>query len=168
MPGDRLTPELREHLRRDDHDVQGWAPEPPPGDLACASALVDRLTEITRPVAGTIRTWVDGVPVVHHPAGAPIACASGDDWLIVRSGMPPGALAVADQGPSGGDGDTGAPTGIGPAGIGPEEMGSEWVRLDPWATDAAFARTPQLLRTHVQRAMQLAGERAGERATRRA
>jgi hypothetical protein len=131
---------LRAWLTRDDHDVAGWAPDPPAAELRCAPELVERLTQVARPAArDAARVWVEGCPVVHHPNGAPIACAYGADTLVVRSGEPAGALAPAA--PVGGLDDT-------------------WVALDPWAVDTSFARTGELLKMHVHRAYELAGARA--------
>jgi hypothetical protein len=76
---------------------------------------------------------------VHHPSGAPIACASGDDVLVVRSGEPAGALA---------------PPRLVAA------LPDPWVELDPWAVDTSFARTMELLKMHVHRAFERAEARA--------
>jgi hypothetical protein len=126
-----LDASLRDWLTSDEHDVNGWEPVPPLETLHCHPDLVERLTEIARPVRGVCRSWVDGCPVVHHPAGAPIACARGTNWLVVRSGRPAGALAPARQ---------------------TEGLGPPWVDLDPWAADVTFAKTLEMLRAHVRAA----------------
>ena len=77
-----------------------------------------------------------------HPRGRPIAAAAGTAWLVVRSGLPAGALRAARRCTS---------PGLDRAG---------WVELDPWAPDVAFARAIDLLRAHVARVpTQLAGGR---------
>jgi hypothetical protein len=127
-------------LTADDHDVAGWAPEPPLDELHCHPDLAERLTEVSRPVVrGAARVWVDGCPVIHHPRGAPLACASGTGVLVVRSAEPAGALAAS-----------GKTSGLDPT----------WVDLDPWAPDTAFARSTELLRMHLRRASELAEARA--------
>jgi hypothetical protein len=45
---------------------------------------VARVSEIARPILGTVRVFVGGCPVIHHPSGQPIAAASGTAWLVVR------------------------------------------------------------------------------------
>ncbi len=135
-----MTPELAAWLTGDDHAVEGWAPEPPAGELHCAHRLVARLSEAGRSAERTIaRAWVDGCPVLHHPRGAPLACAWGDGSLVIRSAQSAGALTTAST--TAGLDDT-------------------WVDLDPWATDTSFARTTELLRMHVRRAYELAEARA--------
>ena len=138
-----LSEPLAAWLRSDAHDVgdavDAWTGErlrdPSIGELRCHPDLVERLTQIARPIRGTRRVWVDGCPVVHHPSGAPIACATGTSRLVVRSGLPPGALLSPWHTP-----------GLDPA----------WTDLDPWAADITFARSVELLRTHVRRAYDLA------------
>ena len=135
----QLSPELEAWLCSDGHDVEGWAPDPPLATLHCRPDLVQRLTEVARPIRDARRAWIDGSPVVHHGAGPPIACARGTSLLVVRSGLPAGALA-ADWNTTG--------------------LTSDWVDVDPWAADVTFATTTELLRMHVQRAYDLAEARA--------
>ncbi len=118
-------------LTSDDHDVSGWQPPPPLDTLHCHPDLVARLDQVALPTRGVRRAWVCGCPVVHHPSGAPIACARGTSQLVVRSGRPAGALASSW-----------------PA-VG---LGDEWIDLDPWASDVTFARALELLRAHVHAA----------------
>jgi hypothetical protein len=73
--------------------------------------------------------------VVHHPSGPPIAFATGTSRLVVRSAQPAGALVSPWRTPG---------------------LDDAWVDLDPWADDVTFARTLELLRTHVRRAYDLA------------
>jgi hypothetical protein len=128
-----LDEPLLRWLTLDAHDVDGWAPEPPLPELRCHPDLVERLAEIARPVRGVCRAWVEGAPVVHHPAGAPIACATGTSRLLVRSGEPAGALTSRWRA----------------SGLPPD-----WVDLDPWASDVTFARAIELLRAHIRRAFE--------------
>ncbi len=121
---------------RDDHAVAGWEPEPALDALRCHPDLVARVAAVCRPVAGTARVFVAGCPVIHHHNGRPIAVAAGTRWFAARSDRPVGALAS----PS-------------PAGV----PGPDWVELDPWSADIAFAKSTDLLRAHVQRAYDLAG-----------
>jgi len=131
-----LEPALLEWLGRSEHlPVTGWEPDPPLDALHCHPDLVARLAEIARPVRGTARTFVAGCPVIHHPAGQPIAAASGTSWLVVRSAQPAGALASHWH-----------TNGLAP----------EWVDLDPFAPDVALARGIDLLRAQVARAFELA------------
>jgi hypothetical protein len=134
-----LAPELLAWLRSDDQVVDGWAPDAPIDELRCHPDLVERLTQIARPQRGAARVWVTGCPVVHHRDGPPIACATGTSRLVVRSAQPAGALASHWQTPG---------------------LDAAWVDLDPWAADVTFARTLDMLRAHVARAYELAGERA--------
>jgi hypothetical protein len=129
----RPVPAVLDWLVRADH-VPGrdWAPEPPIAQLQCSPELVGRLAEIARPIAGVRRRFVAGCPVIEHPGGRPIAAAADASWLAVRSGLPAGALR------------TGRPP--------TPRLDPDWVELDPWAADAAFARTVDLLRGHVARA----------------
>jgi hypothetical protein len=126
-----LSESLRAWLASDDHEVEGWAAEPPVEQLRCHPDLNERLTQISRPVRGTCRVFIDGCPVVHHPVGPPIAFATGTSRLVVRSAQPAGALASKWRTPG---------------------LVDAWVDLDPWAADVTFARTLELLRTHVRRA----------------
>jgi hypothetical protein len=130
-----LNDALRTWLTSDGHDVTGWDAEPPREELQCHPDLVERLTQIARPIAGVRRAWVSGYPVVHHPSGTPIACAGGTNWLVVRSRRPAGALA-SEWHTSG--------------------LGDGWVDLDPWAADVTFARTIEVLRGHVRAAFERA------------
>jgi hypothetical protein len=134
-----LSPTLLTWLTSDDHDVDGWADDLPIQALRCHPDLVQRLTEISRPVNGACRVWVDGCPVVHHRAGPPIGCARGTNTLVVRSGLPAGALASPERTPG---------------------LDDTWIDLDPWAADVTFAKTIELLRMHVRRAYDLAETRA--------
>lgn len=134
-----LPEALRAWIQRDDHAVDGWAPDLPIDELHCHPDLVERLTQIARPQRGVVRAWVSGCPVVHHPTGPPIACATGNSRLLVRSSRPAGALASRWHTP---------------------ELDAAWVDLDPWAADVTFARTLDALRAHVARAFALAEERA--------
>jgi hypothetical protein len=110
----------------------GWEPEPPLEELRCHPDLVARLAEVARPIGAARRRFVAGCPVIEHPNGQPIAAAAGTGWLAARSGLPAGALACAQPGPHSLEGD--------------------WVELDPWAPDAAFAHATDLLRAHIARA----------------
>lgn len=134
-----LPYDLLAWLRRDDHTVDGWASDVPIEELHCHPDLVERLTDIARPQRGAARVWIAGCPVVHHGNGAPIACATGTSRLVVRSALPAGALASRWHTP---------------------DLDPAWVDLDPWAADVTFARTLDVLRAHVARAYELAGERA--------
>jgi hypothetical protein len=127
-----VNPELIAWVASDDHQVEGWAPEPSLDELQCHPDLVERLAEIARPLRFGVRVFVAGCPVLHHPGGSPIACASGTRVLLVRSGQPAGAL-VSDWAV-------------------PHELDASWVSLDPWATDVTFTRTVGLLREHMRRA----------------
>ncbi len=130
-----LSEPLRAWLASDAHDVDGWADDLPLERLRCHPDLVERVTQISRPVPGTCRVWVDGCPVVHHPAGAPIACATGTSRLVIRSAQAAGALVSGWRTPG---------------------LDAEWVDLDPWAADVAFAHALELLRMHLRRAYDLA------------
>jgi hypothetical protein len=138
-----LSEPLAAWLRSDAHDIDDrvadptdeWSRDLPIEQLRCHPDLVERLTQIARPVRGTRRVWIDGCPVVHHASGAPIACATGTNRLVVRSAQPAGALVPRWHTP-----------GLDPA----------WRDLDPWAADVAFARTLELLRMHLRRAYGLA------------
>jgi hypothetical protein len=131
---------LREWLMRDvDDPVDGWEPVPPYEELRCHPDLVERLAEVSKPVGGVRRVFVDGCPVIHHAQGRAIAAAWGTACLTVRSARPAGALATRNQPLAG--------------------LDAAWVMLDPWAPDVALSRTIDLLRTHVARAHDLA-ERA--------
>jgi hypothetical protein len=80
-----LEPALVEWLARTDHaPVTGWAPEPPLEELHCNPDLIERVSKISRPIKRTVRVFVAGCPVIHHPAGPPIAAASGTSWFVVR------------------------------------------------------------------------------------
>jgi hypothetical protein len=70
--------------------------------------------------------------VIHHPQGRPIAAAAGTSWLVVRSALPAGALRSAQPLD--------------------EQLDPDWVELDPWGVEVAFAPTIDLLRGHVARA----------------
>ncbi len=131
-----LDPSLLAWCARDDHAVAGWEPEPAVEALHCHPDLVARVAAVCRPVAGTARVFVAGCPVIHHRNGRPIAVASGTRWFAARSDRPVGALAPA------------APCGV---------PGPDWLELDPWSADLAFAKSTDLLRAHVQRAYDLAG-----------
>ena len=132
-----LEPALVEWLARADHEPErGWAPDPLIGDLRCHPDLVARVAEIARPIGDVRRRFVAGCPVIHHPRGRPIAAASGTSWLVVRSALPAGALRSAQPLD--------------------EELDPDWVELDPWGVDVAFARTIDLLRGHVARAYERA------------
>ena len=125
-----------EWLTADAHDaVAGWADDLPIGELRCHPDLVERLSQCARPVQGACRVWIEGRPVIHHPAGAPIAWASGMQEFGVRSAQPAGSLASSSVVPA---------------------LATPWVLLDPWAVDVSFARTLELLRMHVRRAYELA------------
>ena len=135
-----MTPEVTAWLNGTSHEVAGWAPDPPPDALHCERPLVTRLSEAGRTAAPAMaRVWVDGCPVLHHPNGAPVACAWGACSLVVRSAQAPGALTPASTTPG---------------------LDDTWVDLDPWAVDTTFARTSDLLRMHVRRAYELAEARA--------
>ena len=126
-----LPPLLLAWLTSDDHTVEGWEPDLAVEELQCHPDLVERLTSVARPVRGTTRTWVDGSPVIHHRGGAPIACARGTSWLVVRSSTPAGVLTTPWL------------TAV---------LDSAWVDLDPWAADVTFTTSTELLRSHMQRA----------------
>ena len=120
------------------HDpAPGWEADPPLDELHCHPDLIARLSEVARPIAGVRRRFVGGCPVIEHPQGCPIAAAAGTSWLAVRSDLPAGALRV------------GAPT--------ITALGSDWLELNPWSENVAFARALDLLRAHLARAYQLAG-----------
>ena len=134
-----LEPALLEWLGRADHAAAaGWEADPPLEALHCHPDLVTRLAEIARPVRGTVRKFVAGCPVIHHPEGQPIAAASGTSWLVVRSAQPAGALASPWH---------------------THGLAPEWVDLDPFAPDVALARGIDLLRAQVARAFELASAR---------
>jgi hypothetical protein len=133
----RLDAALVAWLASDEHDVGGWQPEPPIDRLRCHPDLVARVDQVARPQRGACRVWVAGVPVVHHPAGAPIAFAQGTSVLAVRSAQPPGALASRWS---------------------IDGLDPSWVSLDPWAADVTFAKTLEMLRAHVARAYRRASE----------
>ena len=134
----KLAPTLLAWLVRADHDPEpGWAPDPPIGELRCHPDLVARLAEIARPIGDARRRFVAGCPVIQHPRGRPIAAASGTSWLVIRSALPAGALASRWSHDD-------------------EDLGGDWVELDPWGVDVAFARTIDLLRGHVARAYERA------------
>jgi hypothetical protein len=134
-----LPSELLAWMQRDDHTVDGWAPDLAIEELHCHPDLVERLSQIARPQRGAGRVWISGCPVVHHPLGPPIACATGTSRLVVRSAQPAGALASKWHTP---------------------ELDAAWVDLDPWAADVTFARTLDVLRAHVARAYALAEDGA--------
>jgi hypothetical protein len=127
----KLGDALRAWLTAGTHEVKGWDPEPPLDEMRCHPDLVQRVTQISRPIRGVRRAWVDGCPVVHHPSGVPIAGASGTGCLVVRSGRPAGALTPSWH-------------------VAP--LGDAWVDLDPWAADVTFAQTIEMLRAHVRAA----------------
>jgi hypothetical protein len=132
-----LAPALVDWLGRADHEPgRGWSPDPPLGELHCHPDLVARLAEVARTVGAAGRRFVAGCPVIHHPQGRPIAAAAGTAWLVVRSALPPGALVPA------------TPLDV--------ALDPDWVELDPWAADVAFARSTDLLRAHVARAYERA------------
>jgi hypothetical protein len=132
--------ELREWLARDVYEpVDGWEREPARDALQCDPELVARLAEVARSTGAVRRVFVTGRPVIHHPNGMPIAAASGNAWLTVRSARSAGALATSEA----------LLPGLGP----------EWTMLDPWAADVALSRTTDLLRGHLAHAYELA-ERA--------
>jgi hypothetical protein len=80
-----LEPALDAWLARTDHEpVTGWAPEPPIEELHCHPDLIERVALVARPITGTVRVFVAGCPVIHHPSGPPIAAASGTAWFVVR------------------------------------------------------------------------------------
>jgi hypothetical protein len=126
--------ELVERLNADDVGADGWDPEPALDALHCHPDLIERLTQIARPVRGTRRAFVAGCPVITSSSHA-IAAARGTSWFVVRSDRPAGALKTTT--------DT---AGLGPA----------WQALDPWSADAAFAKGTDLLRAHVVRAVEMA------------
>jgi hypothetical protein len=134
-----LSEPLRAWLTSEAHDVEDSPDDLPVAQLRCHPDLVERLAQISRPVRGTVRVWIDGCPVVHHPSGAPIACATGTSRLVVRSAQPAGALMSTWRTPG---------------------LDDAWVDLDPWAADVTFARALEMLRIHVRRAYDLAEERA--------
>src|SRR5262249_44103029 len=106
-------------------------PDPPIEVLRCHPDLVERLTTIARPERGVRRVFVGGCPVVHHPAGPPIAAAWGTSALVVRAGGVAGTL------------DPGVRT---------EGLDDPWLDLDPWPADVLFRRGTELLRDAVARA----------------
>lgn len=117
----------------------GWEADPPPEELRCDPALVARLAEAARPIRGVRRRFVAGSPVIETPRSRAIAAAAGPAWLVVRSDLPAGALNV----------DASTVTALGP----------EWLELNPWAENVAFARALDLLRAHLARAYDLAETR---------
>ena len=121
----------------DDHEPAArWEADPPPDELRCDPALVARLAEAARPIRGVRRRFVAGSPVIEHPRGRAIAAAAATEWLVVRSDLPAGALQVD------------APT--------VTTLGPEWLELNPWSENVAFARALDLLRAHLARAYDLA------------
>ena len=125
--------ELVAWLARDDHDpVHAWEPDPALESLHCHPDLVERLSELARPIRGSRRVFVAGCPVIHEPGGRPLAAAAGTSWLVVRSAMPAGDLAP------------GHPLHA--------DLAPDWVELDPWTVDVSLARGIDLLRAHVARA----------------
>jgi hypothetical protein len=135
-----VEPALVEWLTGADHEpAPGWEADPPPEELGCDPALIARLAEAARPIRGVRRRFVVGSPVIEHPRGRAIAAAAGSAWLAVRSDLPAGALHVD------------APT--------VTALGPEWLELNPWAENVAFARAPDLLRAHLARAYDLAETR---------
>jgi hypothetical protein len=125
------TPALVEWLRFDAHDVEGWDSPPSIHDVRCHPDLIDVLLHLARAVGKTGNVYVDGVPVIHHPGGAPIAFAAGQNVLGIRSALPAGPL-VSD--------------------VYVEELGDDWVMLDWRALDVTFSRTKELLASHMQAA----------------
>jgi hypothetical protein len=131
---DDAREELVERLRADNLAAEGWEAEPALEALECHPDLIQRLTEIARPTRGTRRVFVAGSPVITYGDHA-IAAATGTSWLVVRSDLPAGALAI--------DADSAG-------------LSAEWQRLDPWAPDVAFAKSTNLLRAHITRAAEQA------------
>jgi hypothetical protein len=123
----------------DPDPAPGWEADPPRGELHCDPALIARLAEAARTIRGVRRRFVAGSPVIEHPRGRPIAAAAGTSWLAVRSDLPAGALRVD------------API--------VTALGAEWIELNPWSENVAFARALDLLRAHVARAYDLADAR---------
>lgn len=137
-----VPPALVEWLTRAEHEpVDGWEPEPRSAEPRCDTKLVARLAEVARAVRGAGRVFVAGCPVIHHPRGRPIAAAAGSAWFVARSARPPGALL--------------------PAAALVVALDPEWVQVDPWLGDTAFARAIDLLRAHVARAYELAESEVG-------
>jgi pimeloyl-ACP methyl ester carboxylesterase len=97
--------------------------------------LVERLASLARPLRSARRAFIGGCPVIHHPAGPPIAAACGTHILVVRTGEPAGPLEPETR---------------------TVGLGADWTDLDPWAADVAFSRSTDLLR----RALAHAYERA--------
>ncbi|MDQ1474842.1 MAG: hypothetical protein QOE62_71 [Actinomycetota bacterium] len=139
-----LAPALVDWLRRPrspgfsaGHEpAPGWEADPPLDELHCHPDLIARLAEAARPIAGVRRRFVAGCPVIEHPRGRPIAAAAGASWLAVRSDLPAGALGVVPMATA---------------------LGPEWLQMNPWSENVAFARALDLLRAHVARAYELAG-----------
>jgi hypothetical protein len=129
LPGSSAGPE----------PAPGWEADPPLDQLHSHPDLIARLAEIARPIAGVRRRFVGGCPVIEHPNGRPIAAAAGTSWLVVRSDLPAGALGL------------GSPLAT--------ALGPEWLQLNPWSENVAFARALDLLRAHVARAYELAEAR---------
>lgn len=136
-PGTReLPPDLHAWLAASHASApDGWAADPPVEQLGCHPDLVERLTSVARPLDGVGRVFVAGCPVVHHPAGPPIACAFGTSGLLARAGGSAGPL------------DPGVRT----AGL-----DDDWLDLDPWPADVLFRRGTDLLRDALARAYNLA------------
>jgi hypothetical protein len=130
-----LDPDLVTWLGADHDAVAGWEPDPALETLRCHPDLVARLAEVSRPIPRIARVFVAGCPVIHHPRGVPIAAAAGTSWLVARSDKPPGALTPRES---------------------VANLGPDWVELDPWSVDVAFAKGTDLLRAHVTRAYELA------------
>lgn len=124
-------PTLRHWLRSDEHDVEGWEASPSISDVRCHPDLIDALLRLARAVGKTGMVYVDGVPVIHHPGGAPIAFAAGQNVLCIRSAQPAGLLA--------------SPVCV-------EGLDDDWVMLDWRALDVTFSRTKELLASHMHAA----------------
>ena len=125
------TPALVEWLRSDEHDVEGWESPPSINDLRCHPDLLDALSQLARAAGRTSLAYVDGVPVIHHRRGAPIAFAAGQNVLGIRSAQPAGLLVSE---------------------VYVEELAEDWVMLDWRALDVTFSRTKELLASHMQAA----------------
>lgn len=119
-----IPDELRAWLTRP-HDVapDEWKPDPP--EIRCDPRLVERLASLARPLRPR-RVFVAGCPVIHHPAGPPVAAAFGTSELLVRGEVP----ELLDA----------------------EDTGMGWVILDAWPPDVGFARGTDLLRQVLARA----------------
>jgi hypothetical protein len=135
-----LPAPLREWLEQDHHDVREGGPAEADGrPPECDPELVERVSQLVRPLRGTRRTFVAGCPVFHHPSGPPFAAAFGRSHVVVRGRVAPlGAPAAPVRGL--------------PAG---------WTELDPEPDDVGFARGRELARTALAQAYDAAGAAAG-------